>query len=133
MVVVWFGGRAAQTDYTAAYLDVAEFAYSDDLKNTVLDITNAYYTLLAQKAVLKVPRIRRIIPKSYQDAQKRFDVGLVPLNDVLLTKTAYEQSKLVVIQSKNAVLEASGAGNFAEFITRCCIRFGAPKTIGKND
>lgn len=104
-----FGGRSATTAQTKAYLDAAGFSYNGLLQDTVLDITKSYYTLLSDQAVLdSAQESEKSYKKSYEDAKKRFDVGLVPLNDMLLAKTSYEQSKLSVIKAQNSVHEASG-------------------------
>ena len=75
----------------------------------LLSITKAYYTLLSNKAVLESAKIsEKSFLKSYEESKKRYELGLVPLNDKLLAQTSYEQSKLTVIEADNAVQEASG-------------------------
>lgn len=104
-----FGGRNARTEQTKAYLDAAGFTYNVLLQDTILSITKAYYTLLSNKAVLESAKIsEKSFLKSYEESKKRYELGLVPLNDKLLAQTSYEQSKLTVIEADNAVQEASG-------------------------
>lgn len=104
-----FGGRTARAEQTKAYLDAAGFTYNVLLQDTILNITRAYYTLLSNKAVLDSAKIsEKSFKKSYEESKKRYELGLVPLNDKLLAQTSYEQSKLSVIEADNAVQEASG-------------------------
>ena len=46
--------------------------------------------------------------KSYDEASRKYEVGLVALNDKLQTQTSYEQSRLKVIEVENLVKQYEG-------------------------
>ena len=46
--------------------------------------------------------------KSYDEASRKYEVGMAALNDKLQTQTSYEQSKLKVIEMENAVKQYEG-------------------------
>lgn len=104
-----FGGRTARTEQMRAYLDAAQFAYKSSLSDTILAINQAYFNLLGSQEVLKSAQTsEESYKKSYEEAQRRFDLGFVSASDKLLARTSYEQSKLTVIQAKNAVKQNQG-------------------------
>ncbi len=104
-----FGGRNARSEKTKSYLDAAGFTYNALLQDTILNIVRSYYSLLSAQAVLESAKIsEKSFKTSYDESQKRYELGLVPLNDKLLAQTSYEKSKLAVIEADNTVQEASG-------------------------
>ena len=65
--------------------------------------------MLGAKEDLKSARANEAMyKKSFDEASRRYDVGLVALNDKLQTQTSYEQSKLRVIEMENAVKQYEG-------------------------
>lgn len=99
-----FGGRSARNDRTRAYLESAQFSYNSALQDIVFTISQAYYNLLGAEEVLKSAKTtEESLKKSYDEAVRRFQLGLVSASDKLLAETSYQQSKQSVIQAENTV------------------------------
>ena len=104
-----FGGRSARIDSFKYYLANAGFLYNRALQNLILSIHTAYFRLLGAKEDLKSAKTNEAMyKKSYDEASRKYEVGLVALNDKLQTQTSYEQSKLKVLEMENAVRQYSG-------------------------
>ncbi len=104
-----FGGRSARIDSFKYYLANAGFSYNRALQNLILSIHTAYFKLLGAKEDLKSAKTNEAMyKKSYDEASRKYEVGLVALNDKLQTQTSYEQSKLKVLEMENAVKQYSG-------------------------
>lgn len=104
-----FGGRSARTDQISAYLKRSEQLYNAALHDTILAITTAYFETLSAQEVLKSSETSlESYRKSYQESNRRFELGLAALSDKLLAQTSYEQSKLSVEQAKNTLTRTMG-------------------------
>ena len=105
-----FGGRTARVDNFRYYLANAGFMYNSTLQNLILDIHTNYFKLLGAKEDLKSARSNEAMyKKSYDEASRKYDVGMAALNDKLQTQTSYEQSKLQVIEMENNVKQFEGS------------------------
>lgn len=104
-----FGGRSARLEREKKYLDAAGFQYNALLKDTLLNINNAYFELLGAEEILKSAKTSEAsFKKSYEESSKRYELGLVSLSDKLLAKTSYEESRLEVVRAENQVKTSQG-------------------------
>lgn len=104
-----FGGRTARVDSFKSYLAEAGFNYNSALQDLILSINTAYFKLLGAKEDLKSAKANEAMyKKSYDEASRKYEVGMAALNDKLQTQTSYEQSKLKVIEMENAVKQYEG-------------------------
>ena len=104
-----FGGRSSRIDSFRYYLSNAGFNYSATLQNLILSIHTNYFKLLGAQEDLKSAKANEAMyKKSFDEASRKYEVGLVALNDKLQTQTSYEQSKLRVIEAQNAVKQYQG-------------------------
>jgi len=104
-----FGGRSSRINEFRSYLVAAGFNYNSALQDLILSIHTAYFKLLGAKEDLKSAKANeKMYKKSYDEASRRYEVGLAALNDKLQTQTSYEQSKLQVIQMENSVKQYEG-------------------------
>ena len=105
-----FGGRSARNTATLAYLEAANFTYNTALQELVLSVQTAYLNLLAaQESLISAKASLETYQQSYNEAQKRYKLGMVSLSDNLQAKTRYEQALLSVVQAENAVQQYAGA------------------------
>ena len=104
-----FGGRSARIDVFKYYLANAGFNYNKSLQDLILSIHSGYFKLLGAKEDLKSAEVNvAMYKKSYDEASRKYEVGLAALNDKLQTQTSYEQSKLRVLEMQNAVKQYQG-------------------------
>ena len=104
-----FGGRGARVSRTRAYLDAANFGYNASLQNLVVSVQTAYLNLLAaEESLVSSKASLDTYKQSYDEAQKRYKLGMVSLSDKLQAKTRYEQALLAVVQHENQVKQFSG-------------------------
>lgn len=99
-----FGGRSATTDMMKAYMEQAAFGYNAALHDLVLGVHSAYMDLLSAKEVLKSAETSvASYKKSYDETQKKYQVGKAATSDLLLAKTTYLRSQLAVTAAKNTI------------------------------
>ncbi|MBR5598580.1 MAG: TolC family protein [Alphaproteobacteria bacterium] len=104
MLLYDFGGRTARIDSFKSYLKNSGFEYNKSLQDLILSIHTSYFKLLGAKEDLTSAKANEAMyKKSYDEASRKYDVGMVALNDKLQTQTSYEQSKLKVIETSNYV------------------------------
>ena len=104
-----FGGRSARIDNFRYYLANAGFSYNATLQDLILSIHTQYFKLLGAMEDLKSAKANEAMyKKSYDEASRKYEVGLAVLNDKLQTQTSYEQSKLRVLEMENAVKQSQG-------------------------
>lgn len=104
-----FGGRSARINSFREYLSATGFSYNSALQDLILSINTSYFKLLGAREDLKSAKANEAMyKKSFDEASRKYEVGLAALNDKLQTQTSYEQSKLQVIQMDNAVKQYSG-------------------------
>lgn len=105
-----FGGRGARIDSTRAYMEAANFTYNASLQQLVLSVQTAYLNLLAaQESLVSAKASLETYKQSYNEAEKRYKLGMVSLSDKLQTRTRYEQAILTVVQAENQVKQNAGA------------------------
>lgn len=105
-----FGGRGSRIGRTRAYLDAANFTYNASLQDLMLSVQTAYLNLLAaQESLVSANASLDTYKQSYDEARKRYKLGMVSLSDKLQAKTRYEQALLTVVQAENKVKQYSGA------------------------
>lgn len=104
-----FGGRTARVDSFRYYLANAGFNYNSALQDLILAVHTQYFKLLGAREDLKSAKANEAMyKKAFDEASRKYDVGLAALNDKLQTQTSYEQSKLQVLQMQNAVKQYQG-------------------------
>lgn len=109
MLLYDFGGRSARIDSFRYYLANSGFNYNSALQNLILSIHTQYFKLLGAREDLKSAKANEAMyKKSYDEATRKYEVGLAVLNDKLQTQTSYEQSKLRVLEMENAVKQNQG-------------------------
>lgn len=104
-----FGGRGARVDRTRAYLEAANYTYNAALQELVLSVQTSYLNLLAaQESLVSAKASLDTYKQSYNEAQKRYKLGMVSLSDKLQARTRYEQALLTVVQAENRVKQYGG-------------------------
>ncbi|MBQ7413026.1 MAG: TolC family protein [Alphaproteobacteria bacterium] len=104
-----FGGRSARVNTTKAYLESESWTYNANLQQTVLSIHQAYLNLLGNKELLKSTEVsEKSFKKAFDEAKRKYDLGMVSLSDKLQAQTSYEQASLAVISARNAVKQSQG-------------------------
>ena len=104
-----FGGRKSTQKQAEEFLKQSEFNYNTKSQDMVFSIAQAYYDLLGNKQVLKSTKSSEAsYKKSFEEASRRYDLGLIALSDKLLAETTYEQSRLSTIQAENNVKQSQG-------------------------
>lgn len=105
-----FGGRGARIDVTKAYMQAANYSYNAALQQLVLSVQTAYLNLLAsQESLTSAKASLDTYKQSYNEAEKRYKLGMVSLSDKLQARTKYEQAVLAVVQAENRVKQYGGA------------------------
>lgn len=105
-----FGGRGARIDATKAYFKAADFTYNAELQKLVLSVQTAYLNLLAaQESWTSAKASLATYNQSYNEAKKRYKLGMVSLSDKLQAQTRYEQAELTVVQAANQINQYKGA------------------------
>ena len=104
-----FGGRESRTSALHAYADAAHFGYNAALQDLMLSIQTVYLKLLASEETLLSARANLdSYEQSYNEAQKRYKLGMVSLSDKLQAKTRYEQALLAVVLAEDEVQQYTG-------------------------
>ena len=105
-----FGGREARTSSTRNYVDAVRYSYDASIQDTVLAVQSAYLNLLAaQESLVSAEASLDTYKQSYQEAEKRYKLGMVSLSDKLQANTRYEQAQLAVVQAENLIKQYRGA------------------------
>ena len=79
----------------------AEIDYLSAEQNLIVRVANAYFNVLAAQDTLESEQAaRQAIEKQLDQAQKRFEVGLIAITDVQEAQAAYDQSVANEITSK---------------------------------
>lgn len=104
-----FGGRESRVNALRAYADAANYGYNAALKDLMLSIQTAYLRLLAaQESLVSAKANLDSYEQSYNEAQKRYKLGMVSLSDKLQAQTRYEQALLSVVLAEGEVKQYSG-------------------------
>tara|TARA_B100000029_G_scaffold258237_1_gene254907 strand:+ start:160 stop:1545 length:1386 start_codon:yes stop_codon:yes gene_type:complete len=98
----WMNLRKANK--TAAQAEIDYLAAEQDL---IIRVANAYFNVLAAEDTLEAEQAaRQAIEKQLDQAQKRFEVGLIAITDVQEAQAAYDQSIANEITSKRNLATA---------------------------
>ena len=109
LLLYYFGCRSARIDSFKSYLASAGFDYNTSLQDLILSIQTSYFKLLGAKEDLVSAKANEAMyKKTFDEARRKYDVGLAALNDKLQTQTSYEQSRLKVIEVENLVKQYEG-------------------------
>ena len=88
----------------------ADASYLAEQQNLILKTTEAYFSVLAaQDDVTFAESEMTTIARQLEQAQQRFEVGLIAITDVYEAQAGYDQSRTDVIAAKNAVQNAKEA------------------------
>ena len=92
-----FGGRYSQVKEARYALLSADLSQNYTIQNVILQVEQAYYQYLGEKALLKAEQKNLEDAKANLDAaQERYTAGLATIADVLQSKAAYSQAKLAL-------------------------------------
>ena len=98
----WMNLRKANK--TVAQAEIDYLAAEQDL---IIRVANAYFNVLAAEDTLEAEQAaRQAIEKQLDQAQKRFDVGLIAITDVQEAQAAYDQSIANELTSKRNLATA---------------------------
>jgi outer membrane protein len=90
-----FGGRAAVVEEARQTLIAADYLHNAAIQNVILNIEDAYFQLLAVKALLaSQDATLRELQTSLDAADARHRAGVATIADVLQARTAYSQARL---------------------------------------
>lgn len=85
----------------------ANASYLAEQQNLMLKTTNAYFSVLAAKDDLTFALAeQKTIARQLEQAQQRFEVGLIAITDVYEAQAGYDQSRSDVIAAENNVQNA---------------------------
>lgn len=85
----WYGSSAAKEGYKAA-----EANYKDAEQNLLLRTSQAYFDVLLAEANLSSAQAEEeAIKRQLDQAQEQYDVGLIPITNVLEARAAYDGSR----------------------------------------
>ncbi|MDF1581689.1 MAG: TolC family outer membrane protein [Methyloprofundus sp.] len=88
----------------------ADASYLAEQQRLILKTTNAYFAVLAAQDDLTFSLAEQnTIARQLEQAQQRFDVGLIAITDVYEAQAGFDQSRADVIAAKNAVSNAAEA------------------------
>ncbi len=111
-----FGGRGANVERLKAALESSYFSYDNALQQLLYDVAQNYYAVLsAEEKYEGLMEAEKSSQKAYEQANSRYQLGLVPLSDKLQAQTSYEQAKLASnVARKNIALERGNLANLLD-------------------
>jgi outer membrane protein len=90
-----FGGRAAVVEEARQTLIAADYLHNAAIQNVILNLEDAYFQLLAVKAlVVSQEATLKELQTSLDAAEARHRAGVATIADVLQARTAYSQARL---------------------------------------
>lgn len=93
----WF-----QYDASQFQTDSARAQYNLAQQQLILDVATAYFNVLrAQDTVTTAQATEAAIQRQYEQAQERFDVGLIAITEVYEARASYDDSKSLRIAAEN--------------------------------
>ncbi|PPK51776.1 TolC family outer membrane protein [Marinobacter persicus] len=93
----WFRFDASQFQ-----TDAAEAQYNLAQQQLMLDVSTAYFNVLrAQDTVATAQATEAAIQRQYEQAQERFDVGLIAITEVYEARASYDDAKSQRIAAEN--------------------------------
>ena len=91
-------------------VNAAEAAYMAEEQFLIIRVAEAYFSVLAAEEDLSFSRSEsRAIRKQLDQAQQRYDVGLIAITDVHEAQSAYDNARAREIQAENALGNAREA------------------------
>src|SRR5690554_2767304 len=132
----WFRYDASQfqTDSARAQYNLAQ-------QQLILDVATAYFNVLrAQDTVMTSQATEAAIQRQYEQAQERFDVGLIAITEVYEARASYDDSRSQRIAAENQLNVAREqlarlTGEYAEDLENLRENFplGRPEPMNPND
>jgi outer membrane protein TolC len=99
-----FGQREFTIDSAELALAAAGYGYDSSLQSAIATAISGYYSLLtAQNAIEVSKESNKFARESFEAANLRYELGLVPLADLLQAKVSYADSELGVQQAENSL------------------------------
>ncbi len=96
--------QLSQSDKQIAQADAS---YMSEQQNLILKTTEAYFAVLsAQDDLTFALSENKTIARQLDQAQQRFDVGLIAITDVYESQAGYDQSRSDIIAAENAMADA---------------------------
>lgn len=93
----WF-----QYDASQFQTDSARAQYNLAQQQLILDVATAYFNVLrAQDTVTTAQASEAAIQRQYEQAQERFDVGLIAITEVYEARASYDDSRSLRIAAEN--------------------------------
>jgi len=91
-------------------VNAAEAGYQAEEQFLIIRVAEAYFSVLAAEEDLSFSRAEsRAIRKQLDQAQQRYDVGLIAITDVHEAQSAYDNARAQEIQAENALGNAREA------------------------
>lgn len=85
-------------------LEKADADYANAEQNLIVRVTQAYFNVLSAKSTLTfVQADKKAIARQLEQAQERFDVGLVAITDVHEAQARFDQARANEISAQNGV------------------------------
>lgn len=104
-----FGGRAGTVDEARQNLFAADLAHNATIQNVVLQVESAYFTYMANSALLGAEKSAIAEARAnLSAAQQRDSVGLATIADVLQARTALSQEQLNLESIQGSLKTARG-------------------------
>jgi outer membrane protein len=104
-----FGARGGRIKSARRLLDSAAATAGSTVQQTVLNVVQDFYGVVAGDAALAAARTtEEVWARSLQVARSLREGGVATLADVLQAETAYDQSVLVRVQAERAAISAHG-------------------------
>ncbi|MDD3608966.1 MAG: TolC family outer membrane protein [Halothiobacillaceae bacterium] len=99
-----------QLDLAETQTRQADIDYSAAEQDLLLRVSEAYFNVLKANSQLQLARADlAAVQRQLEQAEKRFEVGLIAITDVADAKASYDQSSALVITSENQVNNAQAA------------------------
>src|SRR5690554_5927044 len=132
----WFRYDASQFQTEAA-----QSQYNLAQQQLILDVATAYFNVLrAQDTVTTARATEAAIQRQFEQAQERFDVGLIAITEVYEARASYDDSKSQRIAAENQLNVAREqlarlTGEYAEDLENLRENFplGRPEPMNPND
>jgi len=127
-----------QLSQSEKQLAQAGASYLAEHQNLILKTTNAYFSVLAAKDDLTFNLAeQKTIARQLEQAQQRFEVGLIAITDVYEAQAGYDQSRSDVIAAENAVENSKEAlkeiiGNYTAQLSPLGESLPLPKPVPDN-
>ena len=105
-----FGGRAGDVEEARQSLLASDWTHNAAIQDVVLETTEAYYGYLDAKAQLEAAQATlKEAETNLEAAERRHDVGVATIADVLQARTALSQARLVAQTIEGRIQSLKGA------------------------